>query len=167
MLPNVSRRTVLVELSRGAAVAVPAILGVSAMAPLESAAQAAKVLKTRAYLALSVLDPANRLSAADGDVIGAIFAGLIKWKAGSKWEWEKDLATEIEQTDPTHIRFQLRRGVQWTNGFGWDWAGRLTSRVTGEPMYVFKPMTLFGLLYLKVVIRTDCIVVSFHEEVET
>lgn len=48
-----------------------------------------------------------------------------------------------------------------------DWAGRLTSRFTGEPMYVFKPFTPFGLLYLKVVIRTDCIVVSFHEEVET
>ena len=118
MLPNVSRRKVLFQLSSGAAIAVPSILGVSALAPLEVAAQSAKVLKTRAYLALSVLDPANRLSAADGDVINAIFGSLIKWKAGSKWEWEKDLATEIEQTDPTHIRFQLRRGVQWTNGFG-------------------------------------------------
>ncbi|MBI2565625.1 MAG: hypothetical protein HYV63_01155 [Candidatus Schekmanbacteria bacterium] len=48
-----------------------------------------------------------------------------------------------------------------------DWAGRLTSRATGETMYVFKPITPFGPLYLKVVIRTDCIVVSFHEEVET
>lgn len=34
-------------------------------------------------------------------------------------------------------------------------------------MYVFKPTTAFGLLFVKVVIRTDCIVVSFHEEVET
>ena len=48
-----------------------------------------------------------------------------------------------------------------------DWAGRLTSQVTGEAMYVFKPMTLFGLLYVKVVLRNDCVVVSFHEEVET
>lgn len=48
-----------------------------------------------------------------------------------------------------------------------DWAGRLTSRATGELMDVFKPRTVFGLLYVKVVIRTNCIVVSFHEEVET
>ncbi len=48
-----------------------------------------------------------------------------------------------------------------------DWAGRLISHATGEPMYVFKPSTIFGIVYVKVVIRTDCIVVSFHEEVET
>ena len=48
-----------------------------------------------------------------------------------------------------------------------DWVGRLISNPTGEPMYVFKPMTLFGLLYVKVVLRNDCVVVSFHEEVET
>lgn len=48
-----------------------------------------------------------------------------------------------------------------------EWVSRLLSHRTGEPMYVFKPATRFGLLYLKVVIRSDCIVVSFHEEVET
>lgn len=46
-----------------------------------------------------------------------------------------------------------------------DWVSRIVSHVTGEAMYVFKPMTMFGLLYLKVVTRADCIVVSFHEEV--
>lgn len=34
-------------------------------------------------------------------------------------------------------------------------------------MYVFKPMTLSGRLYVKVVLRNDCVVVSFHEGVET
>lgn len=48
-----------------------------------------------------------------------------------------------------------------------DWVGRLISKPTGEPMYVSKPLTLFGLLYVKVVLRNDCVVVSFHEEVET
>lgn len=48
-----------------------------------------------------------------------------------------------------------------------DWAGRLTSQITGEAMHVFKPMTLIGLLYVKVVLRNDCVVVSFREEVET
>ena len=43
--------------------------------------------------------------------------------------------------------------------------GRLISNPTGEPTYVFKPLTLFGLLYVKVVLRNDCVVVSFHDEV--
>ena len=47
-----------------------------------------------------------------------------------------------------------------------DWACRLFSATTGEPMHVFKPMTAFGLLYVKVIVRGDCVVVSFHEEVE-
>ena len=31
-------------------------------------------------------------------------------------------------------------------------------------MYVFKPVVGSMLIYLKVVLRADCIVVSFHEE---
>ena len=48
-----------------------------------------------------------------------------------------------------------------------DWACRIFSQVTGEAMHVFRPTTVFGPLYVKVIIRTNCIVVSFHEEVET
>lgn len=47
-----------------------------------------------------------------------------------------------------------------------DWVSRLVSNVTGEAMHVFTPMTPFGLLYVKILIREDCIVVSFHEETE-
>jgi len=49
---------------------------------------------------------------------------------------------------------------------GPDWCQRLTSEVTGEAMHVFKPITVFGPLYVKVVVRGNCVVVSFHEEVE-
>lgn len=45
-----------------------------------------------------------------------------------------------------------------------DWAGRVVSRATGEPMHVFKPATPFGLLYIKVIVRRECVVVSFHED---
>jgi hypothetical protein len=45
-----------------------------------------------------------------------------------------------------------------------DVAGRLLSERTGEVMYVFKPEIGGFLLYLKVVLRGDCIVVSFHED---
>lgn len=45
-----------------------------------------------------------------------------------------------------------------------DSAGRLVSAHTGEWMYVFKPAVGQTTVYLKLVLRTDCVVVSFHEE---
>jgi hypothetical protein len=45
-----------------------------------------------------------------------------------------------------------------------DFAGRLASDATGEWMYVFKPVVGGQTLYVKVVLREDCIVVSFHED---
>ena len=45
-----------------------------------------------------------------------------------------------------------------------DSAGRLVSAHTGEWMYVFKPAVGETTVYLKLVLRTDCVVVSFHEE---
>jgi hypothetical protein len=47
-----------------------------------------------------------------------------------------------------------------------DFARRLASARTGEWLYVFKPRVGGRLLYLKLVVRRDCIIVSFHEEVE-
>lgn len=38
------------------------------------------------------------------------------------------------------------------------------SKKTREWMYVFKPRVSHALVYLKVILRVDCIVVSFHEE---
>jgi hypothetical protein len=38
------------------------------------------------------------------------------------------------------------------------------SEVTGEWMYLFKPMLAAARLYVKVILRSDCIVVSFHED---
>lgn len=47
---------------------------------------------------------------------------------------------------------------------GADLHERLRSDLTGEWMFVFKP-SLGGLVaYLKVILRDDCIVVSFHED---
>ena len=43
-------------------------------------------------------------------------------------------------------------------------AGRLESLVTGERMYLFKPSLAGAVLYVKVVLRSGCIVVSFHED---
>lgn len=45
-----------------------------------------------------------------------------------------------------------------------DLVGRLVSEKTGEWMYVFKPSVAGVVVYVKVIVRADCVVISFHEE---
>lgn len=45
-----------------------------------------------------------------------------------------------------------------------DCAGRRASKSTGEWMYVFKPAVGGRHVYVKLVLREDCVVVSFHED---
>ncbi len=45
-----------------------------------------------------------------------------------------------------------------------DFAQRLVSARTGEWMYVFKPIVASTQLYVKVVIRANCVVISLHED---
>jgi len=45
-----------------------------------------------------------------------------------------------------------------------DFAERLESEATGERMYVFKPTIAGTVVYVKLVVRTVCVVVSFHED---
>jgi len=45
-----------------------------------------------------------------------------------------------------------------------DSAGRLKSPATGEWAYVFKPLLARTVLYVKLILRNDCVVVSFHED---
>ena len=47
-----------------------------------------------------------------------------------------------------------------------DAACRLRSARAGEWLYVFKPKVGQWIIYLKVAVRDDCIVVSFHESQE-
>ena len=47
-----------------------------------------------------------------------------------------------------------------------DSAGRLRSSTTGEWLYVFMPKVSGDTLYVKLLVRADCVVVSFHEQVD-
>lgn len=47
-----------------------------------------------------------------------------------------------------------------------DYAGREVSDLTGEWMYVFTPEIGEMTLYLKVILRAECVVISFHEQGE-
>ena len=96
-----------------------AALGVAAAAhPRFAEAAGEKVLRIRSYSDLQVLDPAFRLSAPEDDIFSACLPSLIEWKPGDKWEWELAAAESIEQIDDTHIKFTLKPGIMWSNGFG-------------------------------------------------
>jgi hypothetical protein len=45
-----------------------------------------------------------------------------------------------------------------------DSAGRLESAATGEWMYLFKPRLAGMVLYVKLIVRSNCVVISFHED---
>jgi hypothetical protein len=45
-----------------------------------------------------------------------------------------------------------------------DFAEKIVSKTTGEPMYVFKPTISDVVIYLKIIARQTCVVVSFHED---
>lgn len=45
-----------------------------------------------------------------------------------------------------------------------DSAGRLESAATGEWLYLFKPDVAGVVVYVKVILRSDCVVISFHED---
>ena len=45
-----------------------------------------------------------------------------------------------------------------------EFAQRFKSESTGEWMYVFKPSVAGTTVYLKLILRAECLVVSFHED---
>jgi hypothetical protein len=45
-----------------------------------------------------------------------------------------------------------------------EFAQRFRSESTGEWMYVFKPSVVGTKMYLKLIVRAECLVVSFHED---
>ena len=61
----------------------------------------------------------------------------------------------LDQEDACGVLLELSPG---------DLVKRLASRKTGEWMYVFKPTVAGTVIYVKVVLRDDCVVISFHDE---
>lgn len=47
-----------------------------------------------------------------------------------------------------------------------DFIERIKSRATSEQMYVFKPRLGATVIYVKLLIRDNCIIISFHEDTE-
>lgn len=107
------------SLSRRGFMQASAAASAAALSPAASLrAQTTKVLKARAYFDAAILDPGDRQGVVEEEIMSAVMGGLVRLKPGNEWTWEKDLAVSIEQADPTHIKFQLKPGIPWTNGFG-------------------------------------------------
>jgi peptide/nickel transport system substrate-binding protein len=86
--------------------------------PRLAAAADETVLRTSLNSDINRIDPADWSSQGERDVVDTIYAKLINYKPGDKWEWELEAAESIEQVDPTHIKFKLKPGILWTNGYG-------------------------------------------------
>jgi peptide/nickel transport system substrate-binding protein len=104
---------------RGMMVAASATVGASALAGVGSArAQGGKLAKMRFAADLKVIDPAQNYVIEEHSIIYAMQRGLIRYKSGDVWGWDLDAAETIEQVDPTHVAFTLKKGIQFTNGYG-------------------------------------------------
>lgn len=98
--------------------ALVGLVSVANVPLVEAADSDLKVLHTRSYTDIQSLDPAFYTVTAEENVMGAIYNKLIYYKAGKDWEWELQAAKSIEQIDDTHIAFELRPGIMFSNGFG-------------------------------------------------
>ena len=88
--------------------------------PAEEPEEAAepKILRVRMYGDIQNLDPAFQISENDTIVANAVMDGLVRYCPNS-YELCNQLAEEIEQSeDGLEIRFKLREGVMWHNGYG-------------------------------------------------
>ncbi|MCF6101845.1 MULTISPECIES: ABC transporter substrate-binding protein [Mesorhizobium] len=77
-----------------------------------------KLLKVRSMEDINKLDPGFYNNSQNVDVMNCIYSKLTRYKPGSEWGWELEAAEKIEQVDPTHIRFRLKKGFKFTGGYG-------------------------------------------------
>lgn len=68
---------------------------------------------------IQILDPAFRLAGDEDDVMYACMNRLVRFKPNDPtWALENDMAEEIEQIDPLTVKFRIKKGVPWSDGFG-------------------------------------------------
>jgi peptide/nickel transport system substrate-binding protein len=77
-----------------------------------------KILKVRTYADMRSLDPAFSQGVVDEEIQSSIYSKLIQYKPGREWGYQLDAAESIEQASPTTIKFKLKSGIMFSNGFG-------------------------------------------------
>ncbi|RWC27071.1 MAG: peptide ABC transporter substrate-binding protein [Mesorhizobium sp.] len=114
VVQNIDRRTLL----KGGAALGGGIIATGM--PLSQVIWAAegKVLKVALQFDLASLDPGFNTSGYEVNVMNCLYSKLTHYKSGSEWGWDLEAAEKIEQVDPTHIRFRLKKGIKFTGGYG-------------------------------------------------
>ncbi|MEM7173209.1 MAG: ABC transporter substrate-binding protein [Pseudomonadota bacterium] len=64
------------------------------------------------------VDPAFWGTSVDGYLMFNVLPRLATPAPGSEWKLELDAAESIDMSDPTKIKFKLKEGLQWANGYG-------------------------------------------------
>ncbi|MER8407724.1 ABC transporter substrate-binding protein [Mesorhizobium sp. M1307] len=111
---NVSRRAIL---KAGAILSGGIVAGGMPLSQVIWAAEG-KVLKARSPRDIVTFDPGFFAGVSDIVVMSCIYTKLARYKAGTEWGWELEAAEKIEQVDPTHVRFHLKKGIKFTGGHG-------------------------------------------------
>ena len=111
MKPTLTRRTLL----RGGA----ATAGAALLAPAlpRNAAAARTRVTVRIERDIQNMDPANRVSTVESNILLAVHRGLVRFKPGSI-AWESDAAAEMKLVSPTALEFALKPGIQFQRGYG-------------------------------------------------
>ncbi len=104
-------------MTRRAMLAGTTAVGAALAAP-RARAQQGGTLRVRSYGDFQVLDPANRLASSEDAIFGACLNKLIEFDAGAEFTWHTEMAESIEQVDPLTVKFTLKKGIPWSNGFG-------------------------------------------------
>jgi peptide/nickel transport system substrate-binding protein len=78
------------------------------------------VLRVRTDLDPQSLDPGWMIGGiAETTIQHACLGTLAVYVPGDQWAWQPSAFVEsVEQTDDKTIRFRLRKGIQWSGGFG-------------------------------------------------
>jgi len=120
-MTNKTDRTILSNISRRKFIQASGALGIAtATAGMSEVVFAAgkKILKVRTYADMRSLDPAFSQGVVDEEIQSSIYSKLIQYKPGREWGYQLDAAESIEQATPTTIKFKLKKGIMFSNGYG-------------------------------------------------
>lgn len=110
--PRVNRRRFLQLSAAGAAATAAAGM------PRASTAQGKDTLVARTYSDMASMDPAFLQGVPDEEIHGSVYSKLVQFRPGRQWGYQLDAAESIEQDGPNRIKFRLKRGIQFTHGYG-------------------------------------------------
>ena len=94
-----------------------AALGAASLARLGPAESSTKVLRVHSKNRFTTLDPAGALYFDEAAATQAITPKLTTFRE-KDLGWDLEDATLVEWADDLHVKFTLRHGMGWTNGFG-------------------------------------------------